>query len=450
MKIIILGAGHTGSAVARSLAKEGNDVVVIDVDSDRLRELQDRTDIATVTGAGTYPDTLKQASADDVDLLISVMPRDEDNIVACQVAWALFQPHLIIARIREPAYLEYPELFSKQHIPVDVLIRPEALVMQHVLKLIEYPGVRQLHNFANGIVKLAAVDTLEGAEAIGMRIDQLSEHFPHAQWAGLFRDGLAVQLDDDTRIQAGDRLLYVTPDEYIQQSIRLFRSNCKPYKRIILAGGGHVGVRAAQALQDKFSVKVIEIDALRAGLIAERLDKTMVLHGDATDRDLLIDEGIQESDLYCALTSSDETNILSSMLAKKLGVGKTLCLVNKPAYVDMILPDAIDLVFSPEKITSASILRYVRPGVINVCPIQGTQLEAMEFVIEGNAENSRVVGLHLEQLALPEGVIIGAMVRGESVLELLPDTVIETRDHLILIAPLEQFSSIAKYFNPSI
>jgi len=450
LKIIILGAGHTGAAVARALAKEGNDVVVIDVDSDRLRELQDRTDIATVSGAGTYPDTLKRASAEDVDLLIAVMPRDEDNLVACQVAWALFQPHLIIARIRETSYLEYPELFSKQHFPVDVLIRPEALVMHHVQKLIEYPGVRQLHNFANGIVKLVAVDVQEETEAMGMNLDQLSEHLPRIRWAGLYRDGAAISLETQPRIEAGDRLLYVAPDELVRDTIKFFRSNCKPYKRIILSGGGHVGKRVAQALQQQFSVKLIEINPDRASHIAEELDKTMVLCGDATDRDLLIDEGIEESDMYCALTASDETNILSSMLAKKLGVGKTLCLVNKPAYVDMILPDAIDMVFSPEKITSASILRYVRKGVINVCPIQGTELEALEFVIEGNREISKVIGLALADLALPEGVIIGAIVRGETVLDVQPETIIENRDHLILVAPVALVSGMAKYFNPSV
>jgi len=450
LKIIVLGAGHTGSAVARALAKEGNDVVVVDLNSDRLRALQDRTDIATVSGAGTHPDSLIRASAEDVDLLIAVMPHDEDNMVACQVAWALFQPAMIIARIRDFNYLNFPELFSKNNIPIDVLIQPESLVTQHVQKLIEYPGVQQLHNFANGMVKLVSIDVQEGAQAMGRCSAEISEQIPELRRAGLFREGQLIEFSGSEELQAQDRLLYVVPDTQILESIALFRTDTKPYKRIILAGGGHVGQRLAMQLQNKFKVKVIEQDPDRAALIAERLDKAMVLCGNATDRDLLVDEDIADTDMYCALTSSDETNILSCMLAKKLGVRKTLCLVNKPAYVDMILHSAIDMVFSPEKITSASILRYVRKGVINVCPIQSGQLEAMEFVVEGNSDISRVVGQRLDDLSLPEGTVIGALVRGKQVLEMAPDTVIETRDHIVLLAPTEQVTSLSNYFKPKI
>ncbi len=447
MKIIILGAGHTGASVARSLANEGNDVVVIDINAEHLRELQDKVDIATICGVGTYPDSLQRANMQEADLLIAVMQRDEDNITACHIAWSLYRPPLIIARIRNAHYLNHPELFTKDSIPVDALISPESLVTQYLRRLIEYPGVHQLHDFANASLKLVALEIHTHAKAVDLDRETLQRLHPAIKWLGLFHEHTVITAAQHARLTPGDKLLYLVLAPELANSVDLFLAENKPYKRIILAGGGHVGKRLARALQDTFKVKVVEKNPQRANQIAEDLEKTMVLCGDATDRDLLVEEGIRDSDVFCALTSSDEANILSSMLAKKLGVRNTLCLVNKPAYVDMIPKSAMDTVFSPEKITSATILRYVRKGgIIDVCPLHGSTLEVLEIIVEGNQETSRVVGLPTEQLDLPDEVSLCALVRGDEVLNLTTNPTIQTRDHLILVVPAKQISAIEKYF----
>ncbi len=447
MKIVILGAGHTGASVASNLAKEGHDVVVVDINLSRLRELQDSADIATVSGVATHPDSLSRANIEEAELLISVLPRDEDNIVACQIAWSLYHPPFIVARIRNIHYLEHPELFSKDNIPIDELISPESLVTRYVQYLIEYPGVHQLHDFNQRLLKLVAVDVQHS----DLSIDLLSEEFPYIKWLGLVNTGEIEAIPKHHFFQQGERIVFIVPTEKIADALAIFQIEIKPYKRIIIAGGGHVGKRLAVTLQDNLKVKIIEKEAQRARRIAEDLEKTMVLQGDATDPDLLVNEGISESDIFCALTSSDEANILSSMMAKKLGVKETVCLINRSAYVDMIMSSVIDIVFSPEKITSAKILRYVRAGgVINICPLHGTSFEVLEIVAEGKEETSHVVGHFISELNFPETVKLIMVIRGDMILNLEEKIVVETRDHFVLLVPTKEIITIEKYFQASL
>ena len=447
MKIIILGAGRTGCSVATNLAKEGNDIVVVDINSARLRELQDSIDIATVIGSGTFPDSLERANTQDADLLISVLPRDEDNMVACQIAWALYQPRFIIARIRNIHYLDHPEIFNKDNIPIDALISPETLVTKYVQNLIQYPRVRQLHDFQNNSLKLVLLDVEAETEATNTTINALSMSLPDILWLGLLDKGVLIPFSDKTSIlEANNRVLFLVPEEKLRDAVDLFQSKIKPYTRIIIAGGGHVGKRLAVRLQDNYKVKIIEKKPKRARCIAENLERTMVLNADATDPDLLIDEGISNSDVFCALTSSDEANILSSMMAKRLGVKKTICLVDKAAYLDMIRTSVIDTVFSPEKITAANILRYVRKGVINICPLHGTSLEVLEIIVKGEQETSRVVGRKISHLILPNEVVIGAIIRDDTALNFNKETIIESGDRIIMVIPIKQSAEVEKYF----
>ncbi len=451
LNIVILGAGHTGASVARNLANEGNDVVVIDTNTSQLRNLQEKADIATVIGKGTFPDSLQRANTQDADLLIAVMQQDEDNMLACHIAWILYKPPRIIARIRNKQYLDYPELFTKSNIPIDALISPEALVTQYVKDLVEFAGTQQLHHFSNGLVKLVSIDIQKNSPADNITLETLHTLAPNLFCIALFQQGQRKFFEPSTYLKAGDRLLYLIKADDLKKSLSLFNSNNQTYKRIILAGGGHVGERIAETLQNQYKLKVIEKDENRASLISETLDRAMVLCGDATDRELLIDEGISDTDLFCALTSSDEVNILSSMLAKKLGVRKTICLINKSTYVDMISNHAIDTVFSSERITSANILRYVRKGgVINICPIHGTSLEVLELIIEGTEENSRIIGLTVEQLELPEEVFVTLMVRDQQLYSPSDEVVIKARDHLIMLIPQKLIVNIENYFHNAI
>ncbi len=450
MKIIILGAGRTGTSVAKRLASEGADVVVVDVEPLRLQELQDRVDISTVTGAGTHPDTLARADASSADLLVAVMPRDEDNMIACQIAWSLYQLPLKIARVRDTNFLEHEELFNPTNIPVDLIISPETLVTRHIQNLVEYPGANFVYDFADGAARLVSVTVQSDAKMLGFSARELHEKFPQIRVLGfVHEDGLTIP-EADTRIQENQQMIYVSPPDLVVEVMQQLRRPEYPYKRVILAGGGHIGKRVALALQHKFKIKIIEKSAKRASQIAPLLEKTIVLNADATDRDLLVDEGISDTEIFCALTCVDETNILSSMLAKRLGAHKTMCLVNKPDYVDMIQGGSIDIAFSPDKITAGSILRYARRGhVEKIYPLHDSGAEVMEAVAEGGPESSRLVGRRIDQINMREGVVLGAIVRNGAMVPVHHDLVVENGDHLILLLQNKSLvNRIAGYFQP--
>ncbi len=448
MKIIILGAGRTGSSVAKHLASEDNDVVVVDKDWMLLQELQDRVDISTATGVGPHPATLEQADTASADLLIAVMPRDEDNMVACQIAWSLYRTPLKIARIRDTDYLSDEELFNQDNIPIDVVIRPEALVTRYIQSFVEYPGANLVHDFADGAAQLVSVTVQPDAKALGYTVRKLHEKFPLIRVLGLHRDGNLLIPDADTVIEEKDQVFYVSPPEQTVEIMRKLRKPERPYKRVILAGGGHIGKRVALALQHQFQIKIIEKSADRAAQIAPLLEKTIVLSADATDRDLLVSEGIGDTDVFCAVTSEDEANILSCMLAKRLGARKTLCLVNKPTYVDMIQGGPIDIAFSPDKITAGSILRYVRRGnVEKVYPLHDSGAEVMEAVARGEEGVSLLVGRRIDQIDMPDGVVLGAIVREGKMIAVHHDTDIKNGDHLIMLLGRKSLlNTVASYF----
>ncbi len=450
MKIIILGAGRTGSSVAKHLASEDNDVVAVDVNRALLQELQDRVDISTVTGVGPHPTTLEQADAASADLIIAVMSRDEDNMVACQIAWSLYRTPLKIARIRDTDYLSHDTLFDLDNIPIDVVIKPEELVTRYIQNFVEYPGANLVIDFTDGAAHLVSVTVQPDAKALGYTVRKLHEKFPLIRVLAVVREGKLLIPRADTVIEEKDQLFYMSPPKLTVDIMKKLRKAERPYKRVILAGGGHIGKRVALALQHNFQVKIVEKSAERAAQIAPLLEKTIVLSGDATDRDLLVSEGIGDTDVFCAVTSEDEANILSSMLAKRLGARKTLCLVNKPTYVDMIQGGPIDIAFSPDKITAGSILRYVRRGhVEKVYPLQDSGAEVMEAVASGEPGESLLVGRRVDQIDMPEGVVLGAIVRDGKMIAVHHDTVIENGDHIImLLRDKTLLGTVASYFQP--
>jgi trk system potassium uptake protein TrkA len=433
LKIIILGAGHTGSSVTKRLANEGHDVVVIDTNPSLLRELQDRVDVSTVVGNGTRPDTLERANIAKADIFITVMSRDEDNMVACQIAWSLYQLPMKIARIRSTDYLNHPELFSQQHIPVDLVITPEILVTDYLQHLLELPGANLVRDFADGSARLVSVTVQEVAKSIGLSIHDLHIAHPIVRYIAIYRDGSLFIPDTETIIQARDRVYYIAPPALTVEIMELMRESERPYKRLILAGGGHIGKRLALALEHRFKIKIIEKSAERAALIAPQLEKAIVLNADTTDHDFLVDEGIGETDVFCAITSDDEANILSGMLAKRMGARKTMCLVNKPAYVDMMRDGFIDIAFSPDKITAGSILHYARCGQVErVYPIHESGAELIEVVATGEEGESKLVGWRVDTIEMPDGVILGAIVRDGEMIDIHGHVEIMQGDHLVL------------------
>ncbi|ARN74045.1 Trk system potassium transporter TrkA [Oceanicoccus sagamiensis] len=435
MKIIILGAGQVGASLAEHLADEQNDITVVDLDSDRLRELQDRLDIGAVTGQASHPDILQRAGADDADMLIAVTNSDEINMVACQVAYTLFRTPTKISRIRALPYLEKRQMFNNDQIPIDVIISPELLVTRYIQRLIEYPGALQVLDFADGKVQLAAVKAYYGGPIVGNELRDIRSHMPNVDTrvAAIFRRDHAIMPMANTVVEADDEVFFIASRENIRPVMSELRRLDNPYKRILIAGGGNIGERLANALEDNYQVKVVEQSYARCRQLSESLRRTIVLNGNASDKDLLIAENIENVDVFCALTSDDEANIMSSMLAKRLGAKKVITLIANPAYVDLVQGGEIDIAISPQQITMGSLLTHVRRGdVSNVHSLRRGAAEALEVIAHGDARSSKVVGKRLDEIEKIEGSSIGAIVRGDDVLIAHRYLVVEPEDHLIV------------------
>ena len=436
MKILILGAGQVGSSAAYHLSREeANEVTVVDRRSDVLRELQDRLDIRTVVGHAAHPDVLERAGANDADIVVALTDADETNMVACQVAYTLFHTPTKIARIRAAEYMNAKELFTQDAIPVDVRISPEQLVCEYIEQLILFPGASQVLDFAGGRVRLVGVRADRDGLLVGQRIATLKEHVPNTEGriAAIYRDGKALLPEGDTVIQEGDEVFFIAD----RKDIRVFMSEMRhiedPVRRVVIAGGGNIGVRLALALEQTNQVKIIERDSKRARSISEQLNKAIVLVGDAADEELLLEENIDNVDVFCALTNSEEANILSSMLAKRLGAHKVMALINRASYVDLVEAGSIDIAISPQQVTIGSLLAHVRRGdVAKVHSLRRGAAEAIEAIAHGKEGESKVVGRKIEDIDLPKGAAIVTLVRDNRVIIAHHDTVIETDDHVIL------------------
>ncbi|MEX0607757.1 MAG: Trk system potassium transporter TrkA, partial [Halofilum sp. (in: g-proteobacteria)] len=364
MKIIICGAGQVGASVAHNLANEDNDITVIDTDPAVLQGLQDQLDLRTVHGSAPHPSVLRRAGAEDADMLLAVTSSDEANMIACQVAYTLFHTPTKIARLRGAEYLSENRLFAQDAIPIDVLISPERLVTTYIHRLIEHPGALQALDFAGGRVRLVGVKAYHGGPLVGHALRTLQEHMPDIEnrVAAIYRQDSAIVPTGDTVIEADDEVFFVAAQKDIMAVMSELRRLDRPVKRIMLAGGGNVGRNLAQSLEKDYRVKLIEARAARARYLAEHLERTIVLHGDAADRELLLEENVEDMDVYCALTNDDEANILSAMLAKRMGATKVMSLINRPAYVDLVESGIIDIAISPQQATIGSLLTHVRRG----------------------------------------------------------------------------------------
>ncbi|MGE0081209.1 MAG: Trk system potassium transporter TrkA [Thiohalomonadaceae bacterium] len=454
MKIIILGAGQVGSSLAANLVSEANDITVIDTDGARLQALQDRFDLRTVMGQASHPEVLARAGAEDADMIIAVTNSDETNMVACQVAYTLFHTPTKIARVRAQEYLEFPQLFSQESIPVDVLISPEQLVTDYIHRLIEHPGALQVLDFAAGKVQLVAVKAYYGGPLVGQELRRLRDHMPGVQTrvAAIFRRGAAIIPAGHTVIEADDEVFFIAAKQDIRAVMGELRRLDSPVKRIIIAGGGNIGKRLAKALEGDYQVKLIDHNPGRTQAISEELTNTIVLLGDAADEELLLEENIENTDVFCALTNDDEANILSAMLAKRLGARKVMALINRAAYVDLVESGEIDIAISPQQATIGSLLTHVRRGdVVVVHSLRRGAAEAIEAVAHGDVRSSKVVGRTVEEIRLPPGTTIGAVVRGNEVIIAHHDTVIQAEDHLILfVVDKRRIPEVERLFQVSV
>ena len=436
MKIIILGAGQVGATLAENLASERNDVTVVDTDAALLEDLAERLDIGVVQGHAAFPSVLRRAGADDADMLIAVSESDETNMLACKIADVLFQTPTKIARVRAAEYLREEKLFADAAFPVDMIISPEQLVTDTIRRLIEYPGALQVVDFANGKVRVVGVRAYYGGPLVSRQLKELPQHLPEgveARVAAIYRRGRPIIPEGDTIIEAEDEVFFVAAREHIPKIMAELRRLDRPVKRVMIAGGGNIGLRLAQALEDNIQVKIIERNRERAKYLAQELDRATVLAGDGANEALLREENIEDIDVFCAITNDDEANILSAMLAKRLGAAKALCLINRVSYVDLVEGGAIDIAISPQQSTVSALLAHVRRGdVVKVHTLRRGAAEAIEAVAHGDRYNSKVVGRRLDEIKMPPGTTIGAIVRGDDVIVAHHDTMIETEDHVIL------------------
>ena len=451
MKIIILGAGQVGSGMAHSLSREENDISVVDIDPERLRELQEKLDIRTVLGHASRPETLIRAGIEDTELLIALTNSDETNMIACQVAYSLFNTPTKVARIRATDYLAHPELFTRDNTPIDYLISPEKLVTDHVQRLIEYPGALQVLDFADGRAQLVATRAVREGKLVGRALKSLPDELPagvDARVAAIFRNDEAIIPEGDTVIEIDDMVFFLAPTQEIREVMSTFGTTSGPARRVLLAGGGNIGAALARRLERHLHIKLIERDTARAERIAEVVDTSIVLVGDCANEDLLREEGIEEMDVYCALTNDDEANILSSMLAKRMGAHKVITLINRPAYVDLVESDRIDVAVSPQQITIGALLALIRKGhMVRVHSLRQGAAEAIEVVAHGDPGRSRIVGREIGAIQLPESTTIGAVVRGDEVLMAHHNVVIEPEDHVILfVADKREISQVERLF----
>lgn len=482
MKIIVLGAGQVGQSVARSLAAEQNDLVVVDTDVEALKHLEEVEELQTVIGYASHPEVLKAAGAEDADMIIAATDSDETNIVAIQIAYSLYRTPSKIARIRSTEYAREKDLFKNDNIPIDTIISPEQLITDHVERIIEHPGAIQVVDFADGKVRLVGVKVQEGAPMQGWplshltkllnnidtrvvaiyrgakdRSDEKSSSAPsrgRKDKRGTSRDTASepaekpIIPDGKTVIQADDVIFFMGKRRDTFKVMKQFHHDEVRCKRIMIAGGGNIGLLLARKLEEHYEVKLVEMNPKRAQHLASMLSETQVHTGDAADLDLMKKEYIEAMDVYCALTNDDEANILSAMLAKKKGAGKVMSLINRPAYVDLIEDGMIDVAISPQQITIGALLTLTRQGdVVAVHSLRRGEAEALEGVAKGDVETSQLVGRCISDISLPESASIGVVVRGDKVMIAHHDLIVESEDHLILlITDKSQINAVEKLF----
>ena len=435
MKILILGAGQVGRTAAYHLSREpANEVTVVDTSEDALRDLQDRMDVRAVAGNGSFPNVLESAGIADTDVLVALTSSDEVNMMACEIAYTLYRTPTKIARIRASEYTSRAQLFTEGALAVDFWISPEQLVTEYISRLLSYPGALQVVDFADGRVQLVGVRARRDGLLVGRELRTLREHLPdiEARIAAIYRNDRLVRPGGDTIVEENDEIFFVAASDDLRRVMAELRRSEAPVRRLVIAGGGHIGFRLAQALEKSNQVKLIERDNRRARRISETLENTIVLAGDAADEELLVEENIDSADVFAALTNSEEANVLSAMLAKRLGARRVMALINRPAFGEL-MDHSIDIVISPQTITIGALLAHVRRGdVARVHSLRRGSAEAIEAVVHDSQGRSPLVGRRLEQIALPQGASIVAMVRGESVLMAHHDTVVEPEDHLII------------------
>ena len=455
MRVIICGAGQVGYGIAERLAAERNDVSVIDTSPELIRAIRDTLDVRGFVGHGAHPDLLAAAGAQQADMIIAVTLYDEVNMVACQVAHSLFNVPTKIARIRAQSYLQshYMDLFSRDHMPIDVIISPELEVGEMVLRRIALPGATDVVRFADSNIVMIAIECLEECPVINTPLAQLSELFPDlpSTVVGVLRNGRLFIPHSADQLIAGDVAYVVTTKEQVRRTLGLFGHEEQEATKIVIAGGGNIGLYVARTIEQRKSksrVKIIEQGRERAVAIADELRRTVVLNGSALDQKLLMEADVPEADLMVALTNDDQVNILSSVMAKRLGCKASLTLINNPTYQDFVKTLGIDAHVNPRNVTISKVLQHVRRGRIRA--VHSVQQGVAEVIEAEALETSPLVGPELRELDLPPGMRIGAIYRDGEVIKPNGDLHIKPKDRVVIFAMQNTVKQVEQMFRVSL
>lgn len=433
MKILILGAGHIGATLAAYLVEEGHEITVVDIDSEKLSNLQERYDLKTVLGHASYPKVLKKSGAQQADMLIAVTNDDEVNMIACQVGYSLFNIPAKIARVRSADYFVGEQLFDDDNLPVDLFINPEALITDYIKDLIEYPGTSVVLNFEDDLAKIVGMRLPSKSPVLGFSLNKMAKEYPNISVLAIYRHKKSQPLSKTTKLQQGDELFFMAGSQEIKSLVRTFSRVTDRYKQLFVAGGGRVGGHLVAQLDENYAIKVIDHNKQNCEVLANALTESIVLYGDATDRELLLDEQIEHCDVFCALTNDDDANIMASLQAKKLGAKQVIALINRPEYIDLVEQKSIDVVINPQQATIGSVLTRIRQGdVLQVHAMRNFNAEVMDVRVHGDVVDASIVGRSIDALDLPAKIRLGGVIRGPVFLLPSSSLKIQHADRLIV------------------
>ncbi len=442
MRILILGAGQVGETLARNLVSEHNDIVIVDKDAARLSDIRSHIDIQTISGHAANLSVLLQAGIEQTDLVVAVTSEDEVNIVACLIANKVFQITKTIARIHNSDYQKYPELFQKHIMPIQTIIYPAEAIIQHIQHMIRYSDFSHILNFCNNLISMVTFDIQPDDYWSGKTLAALRHSLTDTDTSliAIFNKKNPLPLDEQYVLNDKDKLIFVAFEKNLNSLLLLLKRMPKAHHRIMIAGGGIIGGGLAQCLENQYQIKLIDRSSNLVEKNASELNKTLVIEGDISDRELLINENIEDIDVFCAVTNHDETNIMASLQAKYLGVKYAMALVNHENYLELIEDSVIDASLSPQSITIGSILSQIRhSSVVKIHSLQTEEVEAIELKIEGTEQTSAIIGRPISEIEFPPQCIVAGILRGQRLYFSQSNLVLASGDHLILLLLEKQY-----------
>jgi trk system potassium uptake protein len=445
VKIVIVGAGEVGYHIASRLAFENKEVVVIDKSASALRRVAEDMDVQTIDGSGSSPAVLQEAGIKEAEILLAVTDSDETNLVACLVANMLSPSTKKLARLRGADFDDYYAAFREQAPHIETVINPEIEVVKTIIRLMQVPGAVDVGEFADGLIKFVGVYLGPDSRLAGARLSELPEIIGERRLliAAVVRDEEVIIPRGNDRLMTGDLIYFISEEKHLHATLSIFDKHVEPVKKVLIIGGGRIGYRlAAQLEEHSIYCKIIDKNAERCASLAERLNKSVVLHGDGSDQNLLSEENVGDMDIVVTVTNDEEINILVSLLSRRLGARKTITKISKFSYFPLMTTIGIEQVVSPRLSAINTILQHIRRGkVLSAISLKGEQAEAMEVVA---LETSAIVAKPLRRVAFPKGAIVAGIIRKDQIIIPTGDSVIEPGDRLIIFAQRRAVERIEK------